>query len=292
MEIRSEIEASESDDDISVMSVQEEASGEQLQEKTHQIKALIYRFRMRHFFYIHLAVFIASGLFAGLIIYLIENYSTLKNQQISVSYINAWFVSCTCAYGCGLTTFDFAKLSKASQIILLVLTVFSGITISTLPALGIKAYTHKHIEGMTVDDDHGKEVRTSENSQQDSTPRVPSTLEEKLALLPTPQQIRYWAYMTIILLILATCAFLYLFYFIVLGAWLQIRYPGNALAQGNSTVDPWYASLIIIITGFNQNGLVPFSDGMARFVGDAYMNIFVILVGSLEICSSSKLHYL
>jgi Trk-type K+ transport system membrane component len=210
-----------------------------------------------------------------------------------VTYISAWFVSCTCAYGCGLTTLDFAKLSKVSQIILLVLTLISGIMISTLPAIIIKAYTHKHIEGITVDNDHGKEIRNSANRQQDSTARITnqrlsSALEKKLGLLPTTEQIRYWAYIIIIILILVICASIYLSYFVIIGAWLNTQYSKNKLMEGNSTVNPWYASIIIVITGFNQNGLTPFSDGMARFVDDVYMNIFVMLVRYSQIKNSNS----
>ncbi|CAF5101937.1 unnamed protein product, partial [Rotaria sp. Silwood1] len=39
----------------------------------------------------------------------------------------------------------------------------------TLPALAIKAYTHKHVEGITVDNDHGKDVRNSEVNHKNST---------------------------------------------------------------------------------------------------------------------------
>ena len=283
MDVLSEIDASESNEDVADIGAQDETPSVQMETEATQVRDRTYRFRMRHFFYIHLAIFIVIGLLGGLMIYLIENYSALKNRQITVSYVNAWFVSATCAYSCGLTTLTFAKLSKASQIILLVLTFFCGITISTLPALAIKAYTHRRIEGMTVDNDHEKEFQNLEGSQQNSTSRIanrrlPFELENKLSLLPTPQQIRYWAYNTIIVLILATCATMYLCYFIILGAWLDSRYSDNQLADGNSTVNPWYASIIIVLTGFNQNGLTPFSDGMARFVNDIYVNIFVMMV--------------
>jgi len=154
---------------------------------------------------------------------------------------------------------------------------------STIPALAIKAYTHKHIKGITVDNDHGKEVQNSEDNHQSSISSItnrclPPELERKVALLPTPQQIRYWAYIITIIFIFVTCASLYLCYFIILGAWLDARYPGNELAEGNMTINPWYTSIVIVITGFNQNGLTPFSDGMARFVNDIYMNIFVMMV--------------
>jgi hypothetical protein len=202
---------------------------------------------------------------------------------MEVSYINSWFTACTCIYGCGLTTLDFAKFSQTSQIILLILTVFFGTTMSTLPALVIKAYTHKHIEGITVDNDHGEEVRNSEDNRQSATSSItnrclPTELERKIALLPTYQQIRYWAYIVIIILLVFTCFSMYLCYFVIIGVWLDARYSKNELTQGNTTISPWYTSIVIVITGFNQNGLAPFSDELARFVNDVYMNIFVMMV--------------
>jgi len=283
MEIRSEIETSYLNDDFSVMPEQNEVSNDQKVMEVQQDSCQMYRFRMRHLFYIHLVIFIAIGLLAGLMIYLIENYSRLKNRQIEVTYIDAWFMSCTCICGCGLTTVDFAKLSKVSQVLLLVLTVFCGFTMSALPALAIKAYTHKHIKGITVDNDHGKEVRNLEDEEQSSTSWIinrclPPELERKISLLPTPRQIRYWAYLIIIVFIFVICTFVYLCYFIILGAWLDARYSEEVLMEGNMTISPWYTSIVIVITAFNQNGLSPFSDSMARFVNDVYMNLFVIMV--------------
>jgi Trk-type K+ transport system membrane component len=283
MDILSDIELDDLNDVSSVASRQNECPNEQEKTNMRHGKYRKYQFRMRDFFYIHLVIFVVIGLLSGMIIYLIENYSRLKNEEIEVSYVNAWFISCTCICGCGLTTLDFAKLSKASQILLLVLTFFFGITISTLPILAIKAYAQKHTNGLTLDNDHGNTVRTSHNEQQSSTASktsryLPSELERKLDLLPTSQEIRYWAYITIIILILVFCLSLYLCYFIIIGVWLDARYTKNELAEGNTTISPWYTSIVIVITGFNQNGLTPFSGGMGRFVNDVYMNIFVMMV--------------
>jgi Trk-type K+ transport system membrane component len=227
-----------------------------------------------------LFTFIIIGLLGALIIYLIENDSNLKNREMVVSYVNAWFVTCTCICGCGLVTLDFALLSKASQIILLILTVVFGMTISTIPALIIKAYTHKHMTGMIVDNDHGNEVDNSEDIHHNSSSSITnqSELKRKLDLLPTPGQIRYWSYLTIITFVLVTCVFIYLFYFLIIGAWLNAQYSKSEFQEGNTTISPWYTSIVIVITGFNQNGLTPFSNSMVRFVNDVYMNIFVIMV--------------
>ena len=156
MNVRSDLEANDSNENA-VVTLEVDAARKQRNTAEQSVRCEAAQFRMRRFFYIHLALFIITGLLFRLMIYLIENYSASRNQQIVVSYVDAWFVSCTCAYSCGLTTLSFAKLSKVSQILLLVLTFFSGITISTLPALAIKAYTHKDVEGITVDNDHNED---------------------------------------------------------------------------------------------------------------------------------------
>jgi hypothetical protein len=241
-----------------------------------------YHWKMTHYFYVHISIFIINGFLCGLIIWLIENYSSVRNVQIEVAYVDAWFVASSCVYNCGLTTLDFAKLSQASQITLMVVTFLSGITISTLPALVVKAHTHKKVEGITVDDDHGD----LEFDDGDELPTVnirrrrnlPQHLRDKLASLPTAAQLRYRAYITCIALILGTCFTVYTITFISIGSWLTTQYTSEQLLQGNSSIHPFYISFIVTITGFNQNGLTPFSDGFARFVYDVYLNLFVMLV--------------
>lgn len=242
-----------------------------------------YHWKMTHYFYIHILLFIVNGFLGGLIVYLIENHSSSRNTQIEVTYIDSWFVSSSCVSSCGLTTMDFAKLSQASQIILMFFTFISGITISTLPALIVKAHTHRKVEGITVDDDHGE---LDEDEYGDELPTVnirrrrnlPQHIRNQINSLPTPAQLRYRAYITCIILILSTCFFIYSITFIAIGAWLSGQYQPVELMQGNTTINPWYISFIIVVTGFNQNGLVPFSDGFSRFVYDVYLNLFVILV--------------
>ncbi len=245
-----------------------------------------YRWRMTHYFYIHMALFIVNGLFCGLIIYLIENHSSSRNVQMKVPYIDAWFVGSSCVYNCGLTTIDFAKLSRASQVILMVFTFLSGITISTLPALIVKARTHRRVEGITVDDDHGE----LEDDSNDELPtfnirrkrNLPQHIRDQIASLPTAAQLRYRAYITCIALTLGTCFAIYTITFVAIGAWLSGQYTSEQLLQGNSSVNPWFISFIVTVTGFNQNGLTPFSDGFSRFVHDVYLNLFVMLVGSFS----------
>ena len=77
-----------------------------------------YKWRMRHYFYIHLFVFFCNTLICGAIVWGIERYK--------VPYIDCWFVSATCVFTCGLQTYDFALLSWSSQSVLLFFTWISG----------------------------------------------------------------------------------------------------------------------------------------------------------------------
>jgi hypothetical protein len=240
-----------------------------------------YSWRMTHYFYIHISLFIVNGLFCGLIVYLIENYSSVRNLQIEVYYVDAWFVSSSCVYNCGLTSLDFAKLSHASQIVLMIFTFISGITISTLPALVVKAYTHKNVEGITVDDDHDDLDDDADELPTFNARRrrnLPQHIRDKIAALPTAAQLRYRAYITCIALILGTCFAIYSIIFVAIGGWLSTQYTSDQLLQGNYSINPWYISFIVTVTGFNQNGLTPFSDGFERFIYDAYLNLFVMAV--------------
>ncbi|CAF1478428.1 unnamed protein product, partial [Rotaria magnacalcarata] len=72
-----------------------------------------YRWKMSHYFYIHLSAYIFNGLFGGLLIFLIENYSSSRNLYMDVTYLDAWFTTVSTICSCGLTTIDFAQLSHA-----------------------------------------------------------------------------------------------------------------------------------------------------------------------------------
>jgi len=80
-------------------------------------------------------------------------------------------------------------------------------------------------------------------------------LKKHLQSLPNPQHLRVTAYIILIILILSTCFTIYLLSFLAIGFWLTYHYDSKDLSQGNSTINPFYASLVISITGFNQNGL-------------------------------------
>ncbi|CAF3176713.1 unnamed protein product [Rotaria sp. Silwood2] len=201
---------------------------------------------------------------------------------MTVQYVDAWFVTSTCIFSCGLTTMDFAKLSRATQIILMGFTFVSGITISTLPALVIKTQTHKSPQGTTVDDDHdethdenNEELPISNFREQRN---LPEHVRAQLASLPTPAKLRYRAYIMCILLILGTRFTIYTSAYFAIGGRIHRRYKPEDLLQGNTSVNPWYVSFIVTVTGFNQNGLSPFSDGLSRFVNDVYLNVFVMLL--------------
>ncbi|CAF5086438.1 unnamed protein product, partial [Rotaria sp. Silwood1] len=156
------------------------------------------------------------------------------------------------------------------------------VTISTVPALVVKAQTHRRVEGITVDDDHG--ALDDENNDELPTINIrrrrnlPEHIRNRLATLPNARQLRYRAYLTCIALILATCFTIYTIIFIAIGGWIQTHYTSEQLSQGNSSINPWYISFIVTVTGFNQNGLSPFSDGLSRFVRDIYLNLFIMLL--------------
>lgn len=77
-----------------------------------------YQWRMRHYFYIHLALFFFNTLLSGLIVWAIE--------QRQIQFVDCWFMGATCVFTCGLQTYAFASFSLASQIILLLFTLVSG----------------------------------------------------------------------------------------------------------------------------------------------------------------------
>ncbi|CAF1439786.1 unnamed protein product, partial [Didymodactylos carnosus] len=217
-----------------------------------------------------------SGLLGGVIIYSIENYIH-KNKLMSVRYIDAWFVSSSCVYNCGLTTLDFARLSHLSQVILMFLTFVSGITISTLPALIIKAKLHKKAGGSTVDNDYDQKQAQQKDEFSVQEQFLPLSVRSKLQSLPKADELRYRAYISCIILILVTCLTIYTGAFLSIGFWIKKNYKSQQLVQDGKPVHPFYASFIITMTGFNQNGLAPWSDSLMRFVNDVYMNLFVML---------------
>lgn len=129
---------------------------------------------------------------------------------------------------------------------------------STVPAIFIKLYRVKN------------EIITSEESataanDSDALPiqrtvrnqAVDSDITERQNSLPNAHRLRVTAYILMIILILSTCFTIYLTSFIAIGVWLKYRYNSSDLVQGNESISPFYASLVITVTGFNQNGLSP-----------------------------------
>ncbi|CAF1000144.1 unnamed protein product [Rotaria sp. Silwood1] len=207
-----------------------------------------YEWRMRHYFYIHLSVFFCNTLLCGVIIWNIE--------QQRVSYLDCWFSSATCVFTCGLETYDFGSYSLASQIVLLIFTVISGITVSTLPAIFIKIYRVKR--EITPDEETLSSTINDNSLPITKLVRINSTdpiLDQRLRLLPSPKDLRTTAYIILIILILSTCFAIYLISFLTISMWLKYHYDPQFLRQDNRTVDPFYASIVITLTGFNQNGL-------------------------------------
>ena len=135
-----------------------------------------------------------------------------------------------------------------------------GITISTIPAIFIKLYR--------VNSEVISSEETNENDGNDDHDALPikrlvpaetmdSDIHAKINSLPTAQRLRVTAYLLMIILILSTCFVIYLTSFLSMGIWLKYHYKAEDLFQANQTMNPFYAAIVITITGFNQNGLSP-----------------------------------
>ncbi|CAF4277219.1 unnamed protein product, partial [Adineta steineri] len=222
---------------------------------------------------IHLSVFFCNTLICGAIVWKIEEYQ--------IPYVDCWFISATCVFICGLQTVAYADFSQPSQIFLLIFTMISGITVSTIPAVLIKIYRAKR------DKNNNEEITSSSPPTNDNNELVirqflrretlDPTLDEQLRSLPNSQHLRVTAYIMLIVIILSTCFMIYLISFLAMGFWLKYHYDPKDLLQANETMNPFYASLILTITSFNQNGLSPWDNGMTLFVTDIFMNIFIML---------------
>ena len=84
-----------------------------------------------------------------------------------------------------------------------------------------------------------------------------SRLYQRIQSLPCAQRLRVTAYILTVVLILATCFVIYFVSFLSMGLWLKYHYSPTDLMQANQTMNPFYAAIVITITGFNQNGLSP-----------------------------------
>ncbi|CAF1387883.1 unnamed protein product [Adineta steineri] len=229
-----------------------------------------YHWQMRHYFYIHLSVFFCNTLICSAIVWKIEEYQ--------IPYVDCWFISATCVFTCGLQTVAYADFSQPSQILLLIFTMISG---NTIPAVLIKIYRAKR------DKNNNEEISSSSSSTNDNNELVirqflrretlDPTLDGQLRSLPNSQHLRVRAYIMLIVIILSTCFMIYLISFLAMGFWLKYHYDPIDLLQANQTMNPFYASLILTITSFNQNGLSPWDNGMTLFVTDIFMNIFIML---------------
>ena len=134
-----------------------------------------------------------------------------------------------------------------------------GITVSTIPAVLIKLYRAK------------REVSSSEETSSTSSSDIESVglpvrqflpldaldpiLRKRLQSLPSPQHLRVRAYVILIAVILTTCCTIYLCSFIAVGLWLHAYYDLYDFSATNTTINPFYASVVIAVTSFNQNGL-------------------------------------
>ncbi|CAF3914206.1 unnamed protein product [Rotaria sordida] len=132
----------------------------------------------------------------------------------------------------------------------------SGFAMSTLPALIIKAQTHKTTQGTNVDDDNEKYDPENDDELEMSNLRwdqnLPSHIRAELARLPTPVKLRYRAYIMCIVLILSLYFTIYTTGFIAIGTWLQTHNSPEYLMQNNVTLNPWYISVNLRFCGFQS----------------------------------------
>ncbi|CAF0951619.1 unnamed protein product [Adineta ricciae] len=234
-----------------------------------------FRWKMTYYFYIHLMAYIFNGLFGGLIIFLIENYSSSPNPYMVLTYLDAWFTSVSTICSCGLTTIDFAQLSQASQLVMMGFAFISGFAISTLPALAINASIHKPTLSTDVDDEREK-YDEAETSDLQYDPNLPPHVRIELARLPSPEKLRYQAYIMCIALILTLYFIIYTTGFLSMGIWLDTHSSPEYLLQNNVTLSPWYVSGMLTLFSFNQNGLTPFSTSLYRYADDVFLNIVIV----------------
>lgn len=122
----------------------------------------------------------------------------------------------------------------------------SGITVSTIPAIFIRIYQAKR-------DVTREEESVSVDDEICSDP----LLTAQLRSLPKPRCLRVRSHIILIVVILCTCVLIHLIAFVAMGFWLKYQYTPTQLLESNSSIDPFYAASIIVITGFNQNGLSP-----------------------------------
>ncbi|CAF4490292.1 unnamed protein product [Rotaria magnacalcarata] len=212
-----------------------------------------------------------NSLLYGLITWAIEDQK--------IPFIDCWFMGATCVFTCELQTYDFRSFSQASQIILLLFTLVSGRTVSTIPAIFIKIFqakrksnTAEDISSTRMDDNNILPVQSL--ARQTS---VDPVLRKRLQSLPDPYHLRITAYIILIVLIVSTCLFIYLFTFFSVGFWFKYNYILQHYSQINKTVNPFYASLVVKITSFNQNGLTSWKNGASIFVDDIFMNIIIMI---------------
>lgn len=226
-----------------------------------------YRWRMRDFFYFHLAIFLFNSILCTGIVSIIE-----KDRQIP--FVDLWFLSSTCVFTCGLQTVEFRHFSLPSQIVFLFYTsisgferktfflvvsktesnfsLFSGITVSTIPAILIKIYRLKPEESSTNQQENfffpiEDFFRTFSQKEK---------IRADFRSLPDPNKLRRRSHQILIVLILSSCFVIYLSSFLAIGFWLKFKVQPSILNPHNETkIDPFYGALVITLTSFNQNGL-------------------------------------
>lgn len=227
------------------------------------------QWKQQYYFHLHLALCLLLGFFGGLIIYLIE---LGKN----VSFIDAVFTSYSSICITGFVVLEHASLSIASQLIMLLLILLGGLTISPLPGVVMK--TLQSYQRMNFARKWAKTHNYFVSRwEQKRGPFL--RLKQLLGIAKIPVTDYEFLSMLVLVLLLFLLVFVFIVIgFIFIGIWLSIRYIDKL-----DRFNPWYLAFFISLSAFNNAGMTPFNDNLSRFSADFFLLMFIcflVLMGN------------
>lgn len=122
--------------------------------------------------------------------------------------------------------------------------------------------------------------RKRQKSEDGMSQRQRKRIKDILSYRPPPAtDIEYLALRAILFIVVFTGLSTVMISFLILSVHLQISYTSQQL----DGMSPWWVGLFLAITGFNNVGIAPFPDNMARFISDPLVCLliaFLIMVGN------------
>jgi Trk-type K+ transport system membrane component len=197
------------------------------------------------YYRLHFLLFIFASWFGALLLWLLEHGST------DVSFTDALFISTSGLTETGLATVDISKFREVSQVALMFIVILGGAVLGSLMPIFIR--------GLMIDE-------ASEHLQM----RILSDV----SLETRREAIREVKRLTLGYLIGN-----YIFGWIVIGSYVQ----NNPIFQERG-VHPWFFSLFVSISAFNNAGFSLFADNLAPLVGDSrtlLMLAYLIMAGNV-----------